>query len=148
MIFSRVLQTPPSRWNNVNVPLGVQNKDNIFTHSFASLTLSVKILSLFFTPRGTLLQCFGSIEFLLPSEELRMVTSEQLVSRNNRILRINSEFTAARVNGNCCWELYPRYRFRGSKITMGPSEEKRLDFNPKSLKVKNCWIKIFVACRL
>ena len=89
-------------------------------------------------PTWNPIQCFGSIEFLLPSEELRMVTSEQLVSRNNRILRINSEFTAARVNGNCCWELYPRYRFRGSKITMGPSEEKRLDFNPKSLKVKNC----------
>ena len=83
--WSKSFEVP---WNNVNVPLVVQNKDNIFTSSvirsqkywyftinslvrfahsfvylvkyqyFCSLIPSVvKILSLFFTTRGTLLQC-------------------------------------------------------------------------------------------
>ena len=82
--WSKSFEVP---WNNVNVPLVVQNKDNIFTSSvirsqkywyftinslvrfahsfvylvkyqyFCSLIPSVvKILSLFFTTRGTLLQ--------------------------------------------------------------------------------------------
>ena len=83
--WSKSFEVP---WNNVNVPLVVQNKDNIFTSSvirsqkywyftinslvrfahsfvylvkyqyFCSLIPSVvKILSLFFTTRGTLLHC-------------------------------------------------------------------------------------------
>ena len=85
--WSKSFEVP---WNNVNVPLVVQNKDNIFTSSvirsqkywyftinslvrfahsfvylvkyqyFCSLIPSVvKILSLFFTTRGTLLQYCG-----------------------------------------------------------------------------------------
>ena len=101
------------------------------------------------------LGCFGSIEFLFSTEEepnqTWIITSEQLVYRNNRIFRIKAqdktpEFSYARVNGNCCWDVYPRPRFLGSKSTMGPSEEKQLGFNPRSLKVKNCWVERIKKC--
>ena len=96
--WSKSFEVP---WNNVNVPLVVQNKDNIFTSSvirsqkywyftinslvrfahsfvylvkyqyFCSLIPSVvKILSLFFTTRGTLLQYLEHEAFSLPSFEV------------------------------------------------------------------------------
>ena len=66
------------------MPLGVQNKDNIFTHSFASLTLSMKILSLFFTPRGTLLHFSSLITSIIVIIFTETTKSAREVARQQR----------------------------------------------------------------
>ena len=84
------------------------------------------------------LECIGSLELLLSTNEVLMITSEQLANHNKRIRKIQPNLGYVRINGNCCWDVYPRRFFRGQKSTLVPGDELELNFEAKSIKVKNC----------
>merc|ERR1712141_742039 len=94
--------------------------------------------------------CEGALEMFALDESTRAQEKAINIGQNENGRRpygyrkimpfkdFSSHSLFVKVNGNCCWKLFTRYRYRGNAEVLQLGEERDFSFFPKSLKLIEC----------